>query len=62
MVMTHAVPHPPRTITQVEAEIRATRHKLARPTTDPELRAEATQILRQRLDRLLLEWARLNEG
>jgi len=62
MVMTHAVPHPPRTITQVEAEIRATRHKLARPTTDPELRAEVTTILRQRLDRLLLERKNLAGG
>jgi len=62
MVMTHAVPHPARTITQVEAEIRATRHKLDRPTTDPELRAEATQILQQHLDRLLLERKHLTEG
>jgi len=62
MVMTHAIPHPPRTITQVEAEIRAARHKLTRPTSDPELRAEATQILQQRLDRLLLEWEHLDKG
>jgi len=60
--MTHPVPHPPRTITQVEAEIRATRHKLQAPTTDPELRAEATTILQQRLDRLLLEWEHLDKG
>jgi len=62
MTMTHPVPHPPRTITQVEAEIRATRAKLRAPTTDPELRAEVTAILRQRLDRLLLEWEHLAEG
>jgi len=62
VTMTHAVPHPPRTITQVEAEIRATRHKLRAPTPDPELRAEATTILHQRLDRLLLEWEHLAES
>jgi len=62
MTMTHPVPHPARTLTQVEAEIRATRHKLRSPCPDPELRAEATRILHARLDRLLIEWEHLTEG
>lgn len=54
-----AVTRPPRTVANVEAAIAEVRAKLGTPATDPELQAEVTDILLERLHRYLAERDRI---